>query len=288
MKYDEAIGILNRRVFEGEKGNLIKKLASKPERYIGEFRPTKPRAKLIQNLLQSHEIRFGDALELLLRELISEMGYTNLNLSISSSGTNTLSLDQYFMKDEKHYFVEQKIRDDHDSTKKHGQMKNFEEKLDILKKEHQKKLIGIMYFVDPSFSKNKGFYNDQLAKLMDIYAVDLYLHYGQDFFQYFHHPNIWTDLIGWIKRWKASLNDFPVIDLDLSPAESLIELKKIRPLYWKKLIANNRIWEDGIIRVLFSNGNTLRLLFEFFSQQRTDEYQEIANGLLERINAFYY
>ena len=38
-----------------------------PERYTGIFRSTLPKDKLIQNISQSHEINFGDAMELLLR-----------------------------------------------------------------------------------------------------------------------------------------------------------------------------------------------------------------------------
>jgi hypothetical protein len=167
MLYDEASRIFNRHVFEGEKSNLIKKLASNPERYIGVFRPTKPRAKLIQNLFQSHEIRFGDALEYLLRELIAEIGFSNLDRNLTVDSKNSLSVDQYFKKRENSFFVEQKIRDDHDSTKKHGQIKNFEAKLDFLFNQHQNNLVGIMYFVDPALSKNKKFYIRELSRLRD-------------------------------------------------------------------------------------------------------------------------
>jgi len=39
-----------------------------------------------------------------------------------------LSLDQYFTDGKIYYFVEQKVRDDHDSTKKRGQISNLEKK----------------------------------------------------------------------------------------------------------------------------------------------------------------
>jgi hypothetical protein len=97
-----------------------------------------------------------------------------------------------------------------------------------------------------------------------------------------------TELIEWIKKWKTSLPDFPEIDFDLSPTESFEEIKSLRPLYWKKLIAKENIWRDGIIRVLFSDGTTLKLLFGYFSQQQTTEYRNLAKTLLERINTYYY
>ena len=288
MLYNDAIKILNRHIFEGEKRNLIKKLASNPERYIGIFRPTKPRGKLVQNLFQSHEIRFGVALEYLLRELIAEIGFSNLDRNLTIDDRNTLSIDQYFTEGKQYYFVEQKIRDDHDSTKKHGQIKNFEAKLDLLYKKHQNKLIGIMYFIDPTLSKNKKFYLEELNKLKEIYHNELFLIYGQDFFEFINHPKLWTELIEWIKQWKTSLPDFPDIDFDLSPSESFEEIKTLRPLYWRKMIANESIWKDGIIRVIFSKGTTLELLFGYFSQQKTSEFQDLAKSLLERINTYYY
>ena len=56
---------------------------------------------------------------------------------------------------------------------------------------------------------------------------------------------------------------------------------------WKRLLSNEEIWSYGIIRVLFSNGTTLRLLFGFFSQQDDREYQELAATLLTRIDKYY-
>ena len=62
MNYEEFCKILNQHIFEGEKKELLRRIAGNPERFIGLFRPTKPGAKILQHLLQSHEIRMGDAL----------------------------------------------------------------------------------------------------------------------------------------------------------------------------------------------------------------------------------
>ena len=288
MLYDDVINILNQHIFEGEKNYLLEKLASSPERYIGVFRPTKPRAKLVQNLFQSREIRFGDALEHLLRELITELGFSNLNRNLYVEEGNTLFLDQYFTEGEQYFFIEQKIRDDHDSSKKRGQINNFEAKLSLLYKKHQNNLIGIMYFIDPLLSKNKKFYAKELNRLRNIYHIDLFLFYGSEFFEYLNYPGLWIELVEWIKLWRTDLPDFPHIDFDLSPSESFEEIKTLQPLFWKKLIANENIWKEGIIRVLFSDGTTLKLLFGHFSQQQTPEYHGLAKSLLERINTFYY
>ncbi len=125
MNYERFVEILNRHIFEGEKRDLLKKLAERPERFVGLFRPTKPGAKILQHLLQSHEIRFGDAIEELITEIIAGLGYGNLPKIIRNSNDEILSLDQHFTNGSTYYFIEQKVRDDHDSTKKKGANKQF-------------------------------------------------------------------------------------------------------------------------------------------------------------------
>lgn len=51
MDYKKFENIFNMTIFEKSKPDLIKKIATCPERYAGLFRPTKPKAKIIQNLL---------------------------------------------------------------------------------------------------------------------------------------------------------------------------------------------------------------------------------------------
>ena len=55
--------------------------------------------------------------------------------------------------------IEQKIRDDHDSTKKRGQFVNFVKKIKYLKQEYPtNKISASMWFVDNSLMKNKRYY----------------------------------------------------------------------------------------------------------------------------------
>ncbi len=58
MNYEKFKNILDREIFEESKSDFVKKIAQYPERYIRLFRPTKAKAKILQNLLQSHEIKF--------------------------------------------------------------------------------------------------------------------------------------------------------------------------------------------------------------------------------------
>jgi len=127
LNYDYFQDCLNKKLFEDSYSDLFRKIAENPERYIGLFRPTKPKTKLIQNITQSHEIRFGDALEFIFEKYFAALGFTILSKTINFMG-DVLDIDQLFTDGKKIFLIEQKVRDDHDSTKKRGQFTNFENK----------------------------------------------------------------------------------------------------------------------------------------------------------------
>src|SRR3989338_5129436 len=172
MDFKQFKDILNKEIFEESKAKLIENIAKSPSRYIGLFRPTKPKGKILQNLLQSHEIRFGDAFEILIEEYLKKFSFTILEKKFSTNDDDELNIDQCFKKDEKIYFVEQKVRDDHDSTKKRGQIQNFEKKLnEMITKYGEKNLIGIFYFIDPELKKNKNYYDIELLNIAGLRSL---------------------------------------------------------------------------------------------------------------------
>ena len=123
LEYDEFVDELKRTVYKNEKADLINKVASNPDRYIGIFRPTTPKLKLIQNITQSHEISFGDFVEDIITVYLGKY-YKNLPKRATYKGEAIL-FDQLFEYNNKIFMIEQKMRDDHDSTKKRGQFENF-------------------------------------------------------------------------------------------------------------------------------------------------------------------
>ena len=52
LDYNEFVDELKKTVYKNAKADLINKVASNPDRYIGIFRPTTPELKLIQNITQ--------------------------------------------------------------------------------------------------------------------------------------------------------------------------------------------------------------------------------------------
>ena len=287
MEYQTAAEILNRHIFDGDKASLLRNIAERPERFTGLFRPTKPKAKILQNLLQSHEIRFGDAMEELIKAILRDLGFTILPTRALGGEGEDLSIDQYFSSGTRYYFVEQKVRDDHDSTKKRGQIDNFESKLETLQKLHGPNLVGIMYFIDPDLMKNKRFYSQKLFEYSEFYGVELHLFYGSDLFAYLGLPGLWTDLINWLQQWKDALPDLPEINLDLTPEASFQEIKDLENRTWRKVITNDVLWDQAIMAALFREGITLRLILEYFNQKDTPPYLHLARDLSEKLDKYY-
>ena len=245
MNYEKFCSILNKHIFEGEKKELLEKISEKPERFIGLFRPTKPTGKILQHILQSHEIRMGDAFEEIIEEILKFIGYKILP-KIVNENNKILSLDQYLTDGKKYFFIEQKLRDDHDSSKKRGQMFNFEAKLEALFKKHSSNLVGIMYFIDPDLSKNKNYYLEEFKKLRKFYKVELHLFYGRELFEYLGKPDLWEKMLSWLKNWKDRLPEFPEINFDSNPEKSFNEIKNLGIRHWRRILENDRLWE-GIV-----------------------------------------
>jgi len=288
MDYQEFAQVLNKHIFYGNKRELLGRLASNPERFIGLFRPSKPSTKILQHLLQSYEIRMGDAFEEIIGLVIQCQGYSLLDKNIQGENNEPLRLDQHFTDGRKYYFIEQKIRDDHDSTKKRGQMQNFEKKIKVLHRKHGSNLVGIMYFIDPDFSKNKNYYEEQIQTLKGGYEqVELHLFYGKQLFEYLGIADFWDEMLSWLKRWKEDLPEIPKTNFDANPHESFREIEDINARVWQKIISNDKLWEEGIIKTLFRAGDTIKLIQEEFSNMEGKVYRQLADDLKERLVKYY-
>ncbi|EEU4949711.1 restriction endonuclease, partial [Campylobacter jejuni] len=165
MTYQNFKNKLDTKIF-GEDLNyeILLTVLNNPKRYIGLFRITNAKTKLIQNITQSCEIKFGDFIEEILSEYIIEMGYKALDKNIGfDEENNKLNADQVFNDEHNIYLIEQKIRDDHDSTKKRGQYANLIKKIKALKQKFSNyRIIACMWFSDDSLKKNKKFYEEQI------------------------------------------------------------------------------------------------------------------------------
>jgi len=277
LSFTDFKNIFDRKIFLKSKADLLEKIAKNPDRYVGIFRPTKPQAKLLQNLLQSNEIRFGDAFETVIEKYFLSCGWQVLPKNINLVNCDELlQVDQLLQKGSQILFIEQKIRDDHDSTKKRGQVANFAKKLEAISAHYSAYQIkGFFYFIDPSLSKNKLFYQSELSNLAQTYKIDLHLCYGRGLFDLLELPNIWLDIIANLEKWRQSIPVLPDINFDLSPDASFNEIKDLPLNIYKRLFNEPRI-ASQILPLIFPTGQTLVLLLAHLKKQNSAIAQNIA------------
>lgn len=289
MEYNQFTKILNENIFERSKPDLLDKISKNPKRFIGLFRPTRAKAKVMQNLLQSHEIKFGEAFEYIIEEYFHIIGFKILDHNLQGKKGNVLSIDQCFWMNEEIYFIEQKIRDDHDSTKKREQIRNFEDKLySLIEKYPDNKLNGIFYFIDPDFKKNKNFYLEEIDKIKNDYGVkSLHLFYGSELFEFIGRSDIWDEIIRYLEKWKKEIPELPELNFDIEPKQSYEEIKGLNPSIYRSLFSNQAVLKE-IFPILFPEKLTLKYLKDYFHSQESKIYQNLYKSLSDIINDLIY
>lgn len=158
--------------------------------------------------------------------------------------------------------IEQKIRDDHDSTKKVGQINNFKRKIkNLIEVKTSQKIIAIMWFIDDTFKKNINYYKNCIENLKKEFNIEIHLFYGRDFFAFINSVGVWDELNNYINKYrendtiKLKTYDF---DNDISLLDVLINLEN---KYWNKLVSNKYPYNE-IRKLFFKNNKNLSLAKE--------------------------
>ncbi len=246
LSYNEFVQILNNKIKSDDEFyyELLKTIIKNPNRYTGIFRISNAKTKLMQNVTQSREIKFGDFMEDIITKYIEFMGYENLNKNIGQDEEgNNLNADQIFKKNNTIFLIEQKIRDDHDSTKKRGQYQNFQKKYMLLKKTYNTYNISAsMWFIDDSLSKNKKYYLEQTLN-DNSENISLNIFYGKQLFtELFNREEIWIEICTYLSQNKEERSNEVLLIPDFNTSSeinnALIKLKSNEPNLYKKLISN--------------------------------------------------
>lgn len=261
ITYDEFCALLSKHIQEGKDFylDLLETVIDNPTRYCGLFRLSNAKTKLIQNVTQSKEIKFGDIIEELTTEYLERLGYKNFNkyLGADENG-DVLNVDQYFSDGNTIYMVEMKIRDDHDSTKKRGQYSNFQKKIKLIKQRNpQAHIDASMWFVDDGLIKNKNYYKEEMAK-ENFTNCTLHLYYGGDFFSCLNGgKEAWKELVEILTqyRMKNANNEVDIPDF-ASSNEIYNALLELPSKYWKKLLSSDAKYQL-LRKELFSGGYNL-------------------------------
>ncbi|AFI05861.1 HpyAIV family type II restriction enzyme [Helicobacter cetorum] len=285
MDYQKFNNIFNHIIFckSNPKADLLINIAKHSERYLGIFRPTKTKTKLLQSLLVSREIKFGKAFECLVGKYLKEYKFDTSPDKYEVLLQKALEIDQLAKKDNTYYFIEQKMRDDHDSAKKRGQIENFKEKLKLLINRYGENIKGYFYFIDDCLAKNKKYYEEELQKLSFKYKVPLKLCYGRELFEFLNIPQVWSEILEYLVQWRETLPDLPSLNFDKYFSESFEEIKDLPPNIYRKLLDNDEIFEN-IVLMLFPKRKVLEMLVEHFRQQDETIYRQLASKLANKLS----
>lgn len=260
LEYDFFVSELEKTVYKNAKSDLLNKVAEKPDRYVGIFRPTSSRLKLIQNVTQSHEISFGDFIEDIITIYLGHY-YKNYPKTVNYHGEELL-FDQLFEYNDSIFMIEQKIRDDHDSTKKRGQFDNFYKKINYLRETYPKKhIIAGMWFVDNSLKKNRRYYQTRIDQTI-VNNAELYLFYGSEFTDFLDKMVIWDEMEKYLLAWKMSEENTIELNFEKDWIETKKELMELVPKSnWKKIIRNEKVVQQ-ILPILFPSKKYLEIIKE--------------------------
>lgn len=261
ITYDEFCELLGKYIQTGQDfyESLLINVIENPSRYCGLFRLSNAKMKLMQNVTQSKEIKFGDIIEELTTEYIERLGYKTFekNLGQDENG-DVLNVDQYFSDGLTVYMVEMKIRDDHDSTKKRGQYSNFQKKIKLIKKRNPgKHLDASMWFVDNGLIKNKNYYKEEMSK--EHYDdCSLHLYYGGEFFNSLKGGRqAWKELTYILTEYRIENAKNEVEIPDFGTSEQIFRALVDLPLkHWEKLNSNDPQYEL-LRKELFSSGDNI-------------------------------
>ena len=251
ISYEEFLDLVSRYIHKDEDFylELLNNLIDNPTRYFGLFRLSNPKIKLLQNITQSREIKFGDIVEKLTAKYLSKLGYENFdkNLGKDENG-DFLNVDQYYTDGNVIYMVEMKIRDDHDSTKKRGQYSNFQKKIRLISQKNPGKVIdACMWFVDDGLIKNKKYYKGQMGNDISNKTFEnarLHLYYGNEYFHTLKNGDeAWKQFLDNLKIYKNNNCSDEINNIDFSSDEIYNALLKLTKSKWCKLNSDKEVYK---------------------------------------------
>lgn len=261
LDYDTFNEEIENIIYKNTKSSLLKKIAKNPERYIGLFRTTSPKMKLMQNIIHTNEINFGGFIEHIITMYLG-LFYKNLTKKVIYNN-ETIIFDQLFLYGDKIFMIEQKIRDDHDSTKKRGQYLNFVSKINYLTETYPaKKISAIIWFVDNTLNRNKNYYLEMMNENKKELNCEFNLFYGEELFQYLNQVSIWDELTAYLFQWKQNTNNDIKLNFESDWKQTKKEIyNNITKGTWETLLNNNDVVTQ-ILPILFPTGKYKEIKFD--------------------------
>ena len=204
LSYEYFTNKLSHKFIVGEDFyvKLLETVIDNPNRYTGIFRISSAKTKLLQNITQSNEIKFGDFMEDIVTDYIGKLGYKNLTKNIGADENgDILNTDQLFLDSENIlYLIEQKYVMITIVRKKRS-ISEFYKKVKLLKRQHpDKPLIGVMWFIDDGLSKEQKLLFRRNGKLSSTRCNFEAILRRRTFSDLLGNIHAWNELVGYLEK----------------------------------------------------------------------------------------
>lgn len=290
---------------------VIQKMVKSPELLTGFKKINTFSLRLYASFGQANNIKYGNILEAYFQKTLEDMGWELLprdyalkeeEIKFYNNDSDKVNVDIVAKKNEKLIFIEQKILDNHDSTKKIGQLRNFQEKASVIYRNYQcLDIYGFEWFIDDSQRKNGAnwiVHNKTYIEDNPYYSEKLYVLYGKELEQKLttltgiNHNGLLEKFDQQMKNWHLSHGkDLPELVFDKLPMDVLDELKKYSFASVYKMFTNKDLIEQ-IFPIVFPNNQVYKAYYAYLTSLNSDSlnkrkktsYDNLLKYLKEMIN----
>ncbi|MCS4487722.1 hypothetical protein [Streptococcus sciuri] len=280
--------------------STIEKLADSPERLTGVLHANTFELGSITSFGYSRNNSFGNAIESVFREIIASNGWTiektSYNLDDYHLKTprmnkkKKISVDQVFSNNINVIFIEQKIRDDHDTSKWEGQWNNFEYKLKVLTEVYkEKEVIGIMWMIDDNFERNKNSYLDKIERIDSLFQNKVFLIYGDDIDNTLNkldgQQNLYYQpLYHFLNNWHNESVKVPDLNFDKYTYDCLKVFQGLNEKQAVNFFTNKEVIEE-VFPIIFPHMQAIKTyLFMLQNKDKKSKKEEVILPILEKLN----
>lgn len=167
--------------------------------------------RLTKLYLTSIGIKLGDAIEDVFKEYLIEKGA----IFLPRDFVEGKDCDQIFQYNNTVFLVEQKIKDDHDSSKKIGQIENYQTKKNVI----SKKSINYnccCWFIDPLYTKNQRYYKSVLNDDELYYGAEIEQFLKNKVFKDNRCDGFFDQLVTFIEKYTSNFSILNIQNLAIN------------------------------------------------------------------------
>jgi len=104
-----------------------------------------------------------------------------------------------------------------------------------------------MYFIDPSLTKNRRYYLDELsATIHPKFNIDLWLCYNGELFDKLGNPTAWNTLEQALIQWRDTVRQDINLNYDFDPETTVVETQLVTLSTWLSFAQNDLLWTNGM------------------------------------------